>query len=84
MEHDRQNFWSFWAIFYPFPQTKKSKFLKNELKKKNAWRYLSFYTCVPQIMIIRCMVPEIWSATDIFFYNFGPPFALLPTNNPEN
>ena len=24
----------------------------------------SFYTCVPKIMIIRCMIPEIWCVTD--------------------
>ena len=30
------------------------------------------------------MVPEIWSARDIIFCHFGPVFALLPPNNPEN
>ena len=30
------------------------------------------------------MAPEIWSATDRIFCHFGPFFALLPPNNPEN
>ena len=31
---------------------------------------LSFYTCLPQISIIGCMVPEIWSMTDRIFCYF--------------
>ena len=34
--------------------------------------------------IIWCMLLEIWSMTDIIFSHFGPFFALLPPNNPEN
>ena len=36
MEHDRQNFWSFWAIFYPFPPltNQKIKIFKKWIKKK--------------------------------------------------
>ena len=34
--------------------------------------------------IILCMVPEIWHTTDRIFCPYGPFFALLPTNNPEN
>ena len=30
------------------------------------------------------MVTEMWSGTDRFFCHFGPVFALLPPNNPEN
>ena len=30
------------------------------------------------------MVLEIWSMTDRIFSHFGPFFALLPPNNPEN
>ena len=30
------------------------------------------------------MVPEIWRVTDRIFCDFGPFFALLPPNNPEN
>ena len=35
----------------------------------------TFYTCVPKIMIIRCILPEVWSTTDTFFCHFGPFFA---------
>ena len=31
-----------------------------------------------------CMVPEILSATDRFFWRFGSLFALLPSKNPKN
>ena len=37
----------------------------------------SFYTCVPQMTITWCMVPEIWSMTDRIFSHFGPFFALF-------
>ena len=45
---------------------------------------LSFYTCVPQMMIIWCMVPEILSTTDRTFCHFELFFALLSPNNQEN
>ena len=39
----------------------------------------SFYTCVPKIMIIWCMLPEIWSATHNFlsFVSIFCPLTLL-------
>ena len=60
--------------FYPLT-TRKIKILKNW---KKCLEILSFYTCVPQMTIIWCMVPEILSATDRFFCRFGPFFAFLP------
>ena len=66
--------------FDPPNNPKKTKILK---KWKEQLETLSFYTCVTQ-MTIWCMVPEIWSATDIIFSNFGPFFALLPPNDLEN
>ena len=49
------------------------KFRKNV---KKHLQILSFYTCVPLIKIIWCMVPEMWSATDKMFLsswaNFCP------------
>ena len=33
--------------------------------------------------IIWCMIPEIWSATDIIFCHFGLLFALLPPLQPK-
>ena len=43
-----------------------------------------FYTCVPQMTIIWCKVPEIWSVTYRIFSHFGLYFALLFPNNLEN
>ena len=75
MEHGSHNFLSFWTVFCPFKNgPRKSKFWKNEKHLKT----LSFYKCVPQMTVIWCMVPEIWSATDRISCHFGPFFALLP------
>ena len=84
MEHDRQNFLSFWTIFCPFTPltTQKIKILK---KWKKHLEILSFYTSVPKIMIICYTVPEIWCMTDaIVIFHFRLFFALLPHNSPKN
>ena len=72
-----KGFLSFWAIFCPLTLP---KFWKNE-KKKQTLKASSFYTCVPQMTIIWCMV-EIWSMTDRHFCHFGL-FSAHP-NNLEN
>ena len=54
-----------------------------KLKKKNHLEILSFYTCVPWMKIIWCMVPEIWSATNDFSH-FGSFLSFYPPNNPQN
>ena len=76
IRHDGE-FFIIMGHFLPFdpPNNKKSKFWK---KKKKHLEVLSFYSCVPQMTIIWCMIPEIWSATDRIFCNFGPVVALLP------
>ena len=55
---------------------------QNFEKWKNLLEILSFYSCVPKIIIIWCMVPEIQSETDIIFCHFGSFFALLPSPPP--
>ena len=81
--HYRQNFLSFWAIFCPSTLLITWK-IKN-LKKWKKHLEISCYTCVPQTIIISCMVPEIWSSIDrLFFYHFGPFFPFYPHNNLEN
>ena len=56
MEHDGQNFLSFWTVFCPFTPltTWKIKILKNW---KKYLEISSFYTSVPKIMIICYTVP---------------------------
>ena len=53
---------------------------KNQDSKK--WKDLleisSFYTCVWNITIIWCMLPDIWSATDRIFCHYGPFFSFTP------
>ena len=63
--------------FYPPPTLTpwQSKFWKNE---KSIWRCITLHVyTLPKITII-CMLPEICSAKDIIFCQFGPFFALLP------
>ena len=48
------------------------------LKKWKQHLEISFHTCVPKMIIIWCMVPEIWSMRDKIFCHSGPFFALLP------
>ena len=43
---------------------------QNFEKIKNLLEILSFYTCVPQMETIWCMVPEISNAKDIIFCHF--------------
>ena len=69
--HVRCNYFSLWAIFCPFtppPPTPCLTAWKMKVPKKckNSSRYhhLSFYTCVPKIIIRWCTVPEIWCTTD--------------------
>ena len=58
----RKSFLSFWAIFCPLTllTTWKIEILKKNLKKAPK---ILFYTCVPQMTIIWCMVLQIWSMT---------------------
>ena len=70
-------------LFLPFdpPHNPKNQ---NFEKSKKCLEILSFYTSVPQMTIIWCMLPEIWSMTVIIFCHFWPFFAFYPTNNPKN
>ena len=57
----------------------KLKFGKNA---KQNLEILSYYRCVPLIKMIWCIVPEIWSSTDIMFlslYAFFCPFTSPPS-----
>ena len=74
--------------FFPFDPPNNWKNQNFEKMKKNEKPLeISFYTCLPQIPGIWCMVPEISSATDILFCYFGLfflPFHPAPPNNAEN
>ena len=73
----------FRAIFCPFNPltTRKIKILK---KSEIHLKMSSFYICVPKIMIIWCILPEIWSITDIIFYHFRSIFVASPPENSGN
>ena len=65
------------APFFPFYPTNKPQNQDFQKEKKNDLEMSTFYTCLPKIMIIWCMLPEISSTTDIFFCHFMPFFALF-------
>ena len=79
----RTEFFVILGHFWPLTllTTQKSKFWKN---KKKWLVILSFYTSVPQMMIMWCMVPEVWSTTDRIFCHFRLFFDLLPPSSPKN
>ena len=79
-----KNFLSFWAIFCTLTSLTTLEIkIKKKKKKKRYLEMSSFYFCVPKFTIIWCMLPEIWSATDIIFCHFGSFFAFLPLYWPQ-
>ena len=52
----------------------------NNLENQIFQKMSSFDTWVPKITIIWCMLPEIWSATNIIFCHFDPPNNLKNKN----
>ena len=60
----------------------------NPIKILKKWKYhldiLSFYTCVPQMTIIWCMVPEIRSVTDRILVILDHFLHFYPSNNTKN
>ena len=66
--------------FYPH-KNPKIKILKNE---KNFLKISSFYTCVPKITIIWCMIPEIWSESGRIFWVIFWPFSTLTNQKTKN
>ena len=79
---DKQKFSSFRTIFCPLTPLTARK-IKISKKWKKLLEILSFYTCVPEMTIMRCMVLEISSAMDRIFCHFGPFFALSPPSQPK-
>ena len=61
MAHNGFNYFSFWAIFYPFTSltAQKTKIYK---KWKKLLEISSFYNSASKIMIRSCTVPEMWCA----------------------
>ena len=82
MECNRQNFLSFWTVFCLFTPltTRKITILKKWTKRLEI---LSFYTYVPKMTIIWCMVPEISRRTE-FFVILDYFLLFYPPNNQKN
>ena len=89
-----QKYWSYdlWFLRYGAQQTEFFVILGHfcpltpltiwKIKNLKIWKTPGisvFYICVPQMTIIWCIVPEIWSKIDRIFCHFGPfflPFYL--------
>ena len=56
---DMENFMLFWTILCTFPLPPLTTLKIKRLKKWKKQMEISFYTCIPQMTIIWCMVPEI-------------------------
>ena len=82
MNCTRHNFLSFCTICCPFPPLTTWKI---EISKKweKKLEISSFYNCVPQITIIWCIVPKVWSMADRIFCHLGQVFVLLPPWQPK-
>ena len=82
IRHDKQSFLSFWVIFCPltFLTTWKIKILK-KWKKKKCLKILSFYTCIPQMMIIWLWFLRYGAEQKQFFVilDYLLPFTPLTT-----
>ena len=65
--------------FLPHYWPQKLKFGKNVKKHLDI---LSFYTCVPLIKILWCLVPEIWNSTDRIFLSSWAFFCLFTPLTP--
>ena len=76
-EWDGQNFLSFSATFCPFTTLTTSKIKTLHLEMS------SFHTGVPKITIIWCMLPEMWSVTEIFAI-LGHCLPFYQPNNLKN
>ena len=77
MEHDGQNC-VILDCFLPFYHPNNPKNQNFEKMKKHL-EILSFYKCAPEMIIIRCMVLEIWSVTENFFLSFWTAFGPSTT-----
>ena len=78
--HRQDSFLSLRAIFCRFTPVTTWK-IKTLRKWKKHLDMSSFYTYVPKITIIWCMLPEIWSTRDKFFIILG---HFLPFIGPKN
>ena len=83
MDWGGQNVLSFLTIFCHFLLSNNPKSQNFENIKKP--QEISFCTSVPKIIIICCVVAEIWLITDLIsIFHFGLFFALNPPNNQKN
>ena len=80
IEHNRHNFFSFWAIFCPFLSIFCPNSLKNQNKKneQNAWRYHHFIQVSQKSWSYTILFLRYGCMTDVIvIFQFGLLFTLL-------
>ena len=82
MKPNRQNIFIILDIL-PFYNPKTQNFEKMKKTPGDISSFLSFYTGVPEIMIMCYKIPEIWREV-IFIFHFGLFFSFYPPNSPKN
>ena len=83
MEHNREDFLSFWTIFCPLtPLTRKIKILKKW--KSPPWDIIILHKCAKNHDHTCYTVLEIWCVADIIFiFHFRLFLPSYPCNNPK-
>ena len=76
-ELHRQSFFVILDHFWPFYPPNNPYNQNFEKMKKGSGDAIIFHLCTKNSRL-WCMLPEIWSRTDITFCHFEPFFALLP------
>ena len=72
------HFGLYFSLLPPPPPPPNSLKNENFKKMKKHQDISSFYTSVPQLMIICYTVPEIWHVMDAIIFHFGLFCALYP------
>ena len=77
---------NFFVIFGHFCPLTLLTIWKIKILKKKLKRYLeiSFYTCLPQMAIIWCMIFKIWSPTFLLFWAIFCSFTPIITQKIKN
>ena len=87
IEHNGQNFWSLWTVFYPFTPltTRKINILKKWKKKKMPGDIIIIHKCTKNHDHMLHRVPEIQCMMDvILIFYFGLLLPFYPPNDPKN
>ena len=78
------NYFSFWDIFCPFTPLTTRKMKISKKKRKKCQEISSFYTSVPETIIIGYSFPEIWRDRCNCYFSFWAFFCPFTPNRLTN